>query len=268
MNSEQAAVKAGGLQVVADFGRSAAHLDQLKRWVEWLTPLSPALIGAGLVGWVVTLLLYWRGDQPFASTLLVLVIIVSFAAIIVPYWMENLSAEITQRIQLRTAQNQLTTLLEKYLDDEWTLYHQFPIGNETVSLLVGTRGVYLLDLLFSTATAQVKADKWLFRDEDGNWNVSKISPTRKATQKALRLQRRLHNEHSTLFVHPRVVWAGESVILLDEPTVPVWWLAQVEGMVKDLRQQNAEISAETIATIQTELEKIFEESRNETAIEI
>lgn len=248
-----------GLRVVADFGRSAQQLNQLKQWVGWLSPLSPALIGAGLVGWFVTLFLLWRGDQQMATTLLVIVIVVSFGAVAVPRWVEGFSAEITQHIQRRTAQEKLTFLLEKYLDGNWTLYHQLPSGDQFVSLLVGKDGIYLLDLLFSDQTAQVTGDKWLFRDAEDEWDVAQSSPTRLATEKAIQLQRRLSKQDITVFVQPRVVWAGEGMILLDEPTIPVWWLAQVEGMVKDLRDSERVLSAETITQIHSALEKIIEE---------
>ncbi len=252
----------GGLQVVAGFGRSTTTINRLKQLVGWLTPLSPALIGAGLVGWLVMLTLLWHGNQQLAATLLAIVIAVSFGGIMLSQWVGELSAEITRHTQLRTAQEQLASILDRYLDGNWTLYHS--ISSEAASLLVGRGGVYRLDLLFIGRVAQVQANKWLFRDEDGNWELSKDSPTRKATQKALQLQGQLSAENISVHVQPRVVWAGEQPILLDEPATPVWWLAQAEGMLADLRQNSEGITDETIDRIQIKLEKIIEQARSDT----
>ena len=244
-----------GMRVVADFGRADAQISTLQRVVRWLTKFAPALIGAGAVGWLLLLVIILRDDARLAIGLVSLVTVVTLTAVAVPHWVEGFSAEIRQHTQKRTAQAELTNTLETYLDDGWTLYHDVPVNDTTVSILTGTRGVYLLDLLFSEQAGQVKADKWLFRDEDGDWELSDNSPSRQARTKATQLQQQLE---TALPIRPRVVWAGSAVILLDEPKTPVWWLAQPEVMLRDLRARDEAVSAETLTQLNEKLEKLIE----------
>ena len=210
----------------------ASQLSKLQRLRDGLRSLVPALYAAGAVGWVVVLVLQLTRAGTIGDGMLVVVAGVSLLALLMPRWALGISAETATAQRLLDGEQTLADQLQPYLDDEWTLYRNVSLPKRAsgLTVLVGPRSIYLLHLAGSADTVQNSREKWLRRDQDGNWQLWQGDPT--ADAQRLRTQLAAHLGRADCLA--RVVWCGDGILLTETPTVPVWQLNMMEPIWDEL----------------------------------
>lgn len=210
-----------------------------ERRVTWASYALRALVVAAAVvsvvgGLYLTLALHdrLRGTVVTWSGVLVL-----WAVSRVVPWFDRLKAQREAYRQGLAGEERLVRLLRGKLDGRWALYRNLvlPDGRGDLdAVLLGPRGVYLLEVKAYQGAHRVRGGEW-YRRRWGKWVEMDANPTRQAMRNALRLAEFLRARGLAVWVEPRVVWAGQGRVWIDgQPEVPLWDLNRPSWIWRDL----------------------------------
>jgi tetratricopeptide (TPR) repeat protein len=131
----------------------------------------------------------------------------------------------------------LAQALRQRLDGEWTLFRNVDLPDHAGDLdavLVGPKGVYLLEVKAYNFTCRNRNDQWEFRSF-ARWKPLSKNPTQQALRNAARLNDYLKQiVGHDIWIEPRIVWAGKSKLFLEKPRVKVWYLNQPDSWMKEI----------------------------------
>jgi len=152
-------------------------------------------------------------------------------------WFDRLKAQREAYRQGLAGEERLARLLRGKLDGRWALYRNLvlPDGQGDLdAVLLGPRGVYLLEVKAYQGAHRVRGGEW-YRRRWGKWVEMDANPTRQAMRNALRLAEFLRARGLEVWVEPRVVWAGQGRVWIDgQPEVLLWDLNRPSWIWRDL----------------------------------
>lgn len=219
------------------YGGSRYLADQevrLRRTAARLQPLgygAAALALAGWLGFIIRPILITENN----ATLLALL---SLAALALPFAVSRLEHDADQYAAGRLGEAALTDFLAAELTADWSLLRNVVLpdqGGDIDAVLVGPRGVWVLEVKAYSRHYRNAGDRWWRRTEQGEWDaVRYYNPTRQARRGAHAVRRLLAERVGDVPVTARIVWAGDGVVLTDKPAVAVWQLAQPQPLRDDL----------------------------------
>ncbi|MFQ5611011.1 MAG: nuclease-related domain-containing protein [Anaerolineae bacterium] len=132
----------------------------------------------------------------------------------------------------------LLATLKPFFDPRWALLQNVPLaGNGKVidAILVGPTGLYLIEICGHPGYNLVKGEKW-FRWRWGIWFPVFTNPTEQIRRKSEALKRALAAAEIDATAELRVVWVGPGQLNLQEPSVEVWKLADIELAIEALKR--------------------------------
>lgn len=257
------------MEIVGNNEFVVRQIERLRRVVRLLAPFQPAVLMASVAAWAFLALLLWQREFQIANWVTAMVAVLSVLALGLPRWVEGLSAEADNHAKGLAGEQALADLLKKLLDTNWTLYQNMTLPDQPGDIdgiLVGTGGIFLLEIKTYSGTYQNSGSKWLQRTPDQGWEPIKKSPTHQVQKNVERLTHWLNEQEVAIVVQPRLVWAGDGLILQEEPDVPFWLLNQEQAIKDELRRIEAAspISAETILQLNSLLKtRISTDKQNE-----
>ena len=112
------------------------------------------------------------------------------------------------------------------LDGNWTLFRNVSLPGRNKGdldiILVGPPGVWVLEVKNFRGEYRNIGETWEYR-HGRQWKAAPKSPSRQASNNAVRLANFLRADNLKVFVNPAVVWVNEeSSLLVENPSVAVW----------------------------------------------
>ena len=117
-------------------------------------------------------------------------------------------------------------LLHSILDDNWSLYSDvvLPNSDETIdAVLVGTTGVYALQLNTDSGNYRMREGMWEWQDWHSRWRIDPKDPLAAMQRKRVKLDYLLSNLHTHGQVNGRLVWAGTGHVAMPEGSDDIWF---------------------------------------------
>ena len=239
------------MEIVGNNEFVVRQIERLRHVVKLLAPFQPAVLTASVAAWAFLAWVLWQRQFVVANWVTAVVAVLSVLALGVPRWVDALSAEANNHAKGLAGEQATANLLKKLLNSNWTLYQNVTLPDQLGDIdgiLVGTSGVFLLEIKTYSGIYQNSGSKWLQKTPDQAWELVKKSPTHQVQKNVERLTGWLLEQDLPIVVQPRLVWAGDGLILQEEPDVSFWLLNQEQVIVDELRRGEA-ISAETIAQL-------------------
>ena len=236
------------------------QVKQLRHIVAVLSPLRLIVLICGIAAWIFLLgLVWWMNQWRFFSGIVTVAAALSILALGLPRWLDDLSAEADNQAKQVAGGAELATTLAQMLDANWTLYKNCQLpkqANNIDAILLGPNAVYLLEIVTYAAVYQNSGGKWLRRASDDSWQLVDTNPTGQTLVKAEQLTGWLREQGIEIEIQSRIVWAGEGLVLQEEPDVSFWLLNQAQAIKDELRREVGKISAETHLKLKPLLETL------------
>lgn len=186
-----------------------------------LTVLSLALLCAGMF---ISAWLWWA----------LIPSVIAYALVKV---LEKLQQEEENLSQGMQGEKDFVAELSKHLNEDWVLFRNIDLpdhGGDLDAVLVGPKGIYLLEIKAYNFTCRNQGDRWEYRAWL-RWKPLSKNPTQQALRNAARLNEYLKQIlEQDAWIEPRIVWAGKSKLFLDKPRVKVWYLHHSEYWLKEI----------------------------------
>lgn len=172
------------------------------------------------------------------------------------FWLTGLLREVMREErsfrQGREGERTVARLLRQGLNEQWTLFLNVQLpGNraDMDMLLLGPPGLFVLEVKAYSGQFAYRRDRW-YRKTMTGWRLQRRNPIRQARGNAGLLHTYIQ-EHlkKDLWVEPRLVWAGEGTLELEQPVTPVWVLAHLPEETRRLRELTARLSREDQAAL-------------------
>jgi hypothetical protein len=145
-------------------------------------------------------------------------------------------------------------LLQDHLDGRWTLFRHLQLPGDRVNIdavLTGPEGVFVLVVEDYAEFTRNVGDQWQQRNE-GEWHDLEQNPSRQAKQYAVDLRDYLGQRGVSVWIAPRVVWAGPGRLILENPSVKIWHLRSPDSIWKEI-EQGQQLADEVLARINSAL---------------
>lgn len=172
------------------------------------------------------------------------------------FWLAGLLREIMREEQSfrrgREGERTVARLLRQGLNEQWTLFLNVQLpGNhaDMDMLLLGPPGLFVLEVKAYSGQFAYRHDRW-YRKTMTGWRLQRRNPIRQARGNAGLLHAYIQ-EHlkKELWVEPRLVWAGEGLLELQQPETPVWLLDRLPEETRRLRGLASCLSREDQAAL-------------------
>jgi hypothetical protein len=163
----------------------------------------------------------------------------------------------------REGEERLEAFLRQHLSANWTLFRNvvLPDGRGDIdAVLLGPRGVFALEVKAYTGYYHNVGRTWK-RRAYGRWYTLDRSPTRQVLRNTVALSQYLERCGVDVWVEPRVVWAKDSKLWLERPTVRVWQLHDPQFLLEDIEGQRRLAEAVTAGVVRA-LEAAVAEDEN------
>ncbi len=116
-------------------------------------------------------------------------------------------------------------IIRQTLNGDWFLFRNIELpGRKKTDLdgvLLGPPGIWVLEVKSFSGEYRNIGEQWEMRI--GNrWALAKSNPSRQAQDNAVRLSNFLSADNIRQWVNPAVIWAGDALVSVENPAVPVW----------------------------------------------
>ncbi len=158
----------------------------------------------------------------------------------------------------KLGENHVASLLQKHLSGEWTLFRnlQLPGQRDDIDMvLVGPGGVYVLEVKTYRGAYRYVGQQFYRRGPGGRY-IRTRNPGRDIKRRAAQLADHLGQYGFDLYVEPRLVWAGDGSLHLQEPEVYVWFPKRLPEELAQLMSQSPRLSTGQIAQITKKLQRV------------
>lgn len=172
------------------------------------------------------------------------------------FWLTGLLREVMREERSfrrgREGERTVARLLRQGLNEQWTLFLNVQLpGNraDMDMLLLGPPGLFVLEVKAYSGQFAYRRDRW-YRKTMTGWRLQRRNPIRQARGNAGLLHAYIQ-EHlkKEFWVEPRLVWAGEGTLELEQPATPVWVLAHLPEETRRLRELTVRLSREDQAAL-------------------
>lgn len=249
------------------FGASTYLIEEEKRArriASFLKPLAPAFLAMAAVGWI--LVAAGLGGRFLPNGVLQAMVGVASLLGLGAYMLPDSADSFKQRADnfARGLEGEeiITEKLAEKLDDSWTLFRSVILPgrkDDIDAVLVGKTGVYALEIKNYSRPYRNKEWYWDRRISQGRWVKAKGNPSRQAQDNAERLNQWFQKKGVDVAAEPRVVWAGDGLLIADEPAIPIWQLNNMEQVTDMLFHRSGVeggLEAETLSQVLADLSKV------------
>jgi hypothetical protein len=151
------------------------------------------------------------------------------------------------------------------LDGNWHVFQNIKLAGlnqgDLDLVLVGPPGVWALEVKNFRGKYRNIGENWHYK-QGKYWRNASKSPSRQATNSAIRLKNFLKADHLDVFVNSTVVWANsESPLTVENPSVTVWRYDRLPDELGNIWQGERLSEAERNKIVE-KLTKLCEQQRN------
>lgn len=228
------------LNVVGESGYLNRQASRYSRLAALFPAFSMAFLGVSLLGWLAFILRV----EFFNEAVFLMLLVVTILALIAPVWGRQLEREAGNYLAGERGESLFAQFLQQNLNSDWTLYRSASIdgyGGDIDGILAGPTGLFALEIKSYVGHYRNSGMRWQRRTGERGWQPSPFNPSRQAHRNTERLNQWLTQRELGVVAQPRVVWAGDGIILREEPTVPIWHLGESVELLGDLVGQDVPV---------------------------
>lgn len=212
------------------------RLRQLARLAQ---PAGYIMLALAFLGWLWLVWQSFRGATALPGWWLGVLGTATILALILPEATDRFEREADYYAIGRLGEERLTAFLQKHLDGRYTLFRNvlLPDGRGDMdAVLVGPQGVWVLEVKAYGGQHLVRGELWYERVSDGEWVKMSRNPTRQVQTNGERMRLFLKDCAVATPVSERVVWAGDGLLVRDDPTVTIWELHRRDAILDELEK--------------------------------
>ena len=191
-------------------------------------------------------------------------------------WLINFATDtITKRLDKQIEAHRLgqegedntVQLVVQALNGNWHVFRNLRLPGRNKGdldiVLVGPPGVWVLEVKNFRGKYRNIGEQWEYL-RGKTWKNAKASPSRQASNNAVRLGNFLKADHLNVFVNAVVVWANEeSQLKVENPTTAVWTYNRIPDELGNI-WQGEKLSKEEREKIIIKLTKLCEEQKKQS----
>ncbi|MDD5371633.1 MAG: nuclease-related domain-containing protein [Anaerolineaceae bacterium] len=246
------------------------HAGFIERWASF----QGGIIVAGIFGLSLIILVSFCLSTFFhlyAGWITNLVSLVAFLITILLYFLSDRLVEtINQAKKGREGEGKVLDQLRAILHSPWAIFHNLSWQNrkwgDVDFVLVGPGGMWVFEVKAYSRMVRVMGDLWQYKSRWG-WRKLSKDPGLQARRNAVRVKEYLNaNGVNVGWVQAVVIWAGEdSQIVAQDPTVPVWKVAEIQDRVEEFWRQQ-KLSGEQIGKVDEILVNLVQVNAQRTTV--
>ncbi len=232
-------VSAYSLNVVMGSAYLLHQEQRLRQLARLAQPAGYAMLALAFLGWLWLVWQSFRGATALPGWLLTFLGVATILALLLPEAADRLHNEADNYVIGRLGEERLTTFLQENLDGRYTLFRNvlLPDGQGDIdAVLVGPHGVWVLEIKVYGGQHRTVGDIWYERAADGEWVKMSRNPTRQLQNNAERLRLFLKDCEVSAPVSERVVWAGDGLLVQENPAVTIWELRRRDDILDELER--------------------------------
>lgn len=210
---------------------------RLHRLVKRLRPLLFVVVAAAIVGWLFIIVTALRESVFEFDLLFTLITLLTLTALALPWLIDQMRSDADAFERGYAGEQRVADFFAAHLNSNWALLRSLTLPGQTGDIdavLAGPTGVFCLEIKAYGGFVRNQGETWSRRVGDDGWQAIRPNPTEQLQTHHTDLMRFLHRHDVEIELQPRLVYAGDGVALVENPTLPVWDLNRGDEIIGDL----------------------------------
>lgn len=246
------ATSSSALTILGNSERLQATADRLRTVARALRPVLIVALVAGTAGWLAVAVNAIVDAVSLGGAVITAVSLTTLTALALPWLIDQARREADAYARGFAAEERAAATLHAVLNGEWTLLrslHLPGVAGDIDAVLIGPGGLYCLEIKGYSGVIENRKDQWVRHRADGHKTAIRPNPAEQLNANCAALNRFLQQEGSALRGVPRLFYAGEGGLLLEDPATPVWDANRPDEIAYEINQSADHLDTPSIATV-------------------